>query len=121
MTMTFEKLKILYKNRENKKENWIEFSGRCGNCQKDVTVRIYSWVEGCEIIGGALYEDEGEHYFKCNTCFDLNPALTNFKPCEVYARVVGYLRPVNQFNPGKQQEFKERVNFKIPEDLDSKI
>jgi ribonucleoside-triphosphate reductase len=29
--------------------------------------------------------------------------------CEVYSRVVGYLRPVTQWNPGKQSEFEDRV------------
>jgi len=48
---------------------------------------------------------EGEH-FNCPKC-------TIEQPCEVYTRIVGYLRPVNQFNPGKQQEFKERKEFKI--------
>ena len=33
--------------------------------------------------------------------------------CEVYSRVVGYLRPISQWNDGKQAEFKERKNFKI--------
>ncbi|RUM88225.1 MAG: hypothetical protein DSZ24_04295 [Thermodesulfatator sp.] len=28
--------------------------------------------------------------------------------CEVYSRVVGYFRPVAQWNDGKRQEFKER-------------
>ena len=32
-------------------------------------------------------------------------------PCEVYSRVVGYLRPVSQWNEGKQEEFEERVMF----------
>jgi ribonucleoside-triphosphate reductase len=27
--------------------------------------------------------------------------------------VVGYLRPIQQWNTGKQQEFKERKEFKI--------
>jgi ribonucleoside-triphosphate reductase len=31
--------------------------------------------------------------------------------CEVYSRVVGYLRPVNQWNPGKQQEFADRKTY----------
>ncbi|MBC7221642.1 ribonucleoside triphosphate reductase [Candidatus Bipolaricaulota bacterium] len=30
---------------------------------------------------------------------------------EVYSRVVGYLRPVEQWNAGKQEEFKDRVSF----------
>ena len=33
--------------------------------------------------------------------------------CEVYSRVVGYLRPISQYNAGKQQEVKERKMFKI--------
>ena len=48
---------------------------------------------------------EGEH-FECPKC-------TIKQPCEVYTRIVGYLRPVSQFNFGKQQEFKERKTFKI--------
>jgi len=35
--------------------------------------------------------------------------------CEVYSRVVGYLRPVNQWNKGKQQEFSDRKMFKTKE------
>ncbi len=31
--------------------------------------------------------------------------------CEVYSRVVGYLRPVNQWNNGKRQEFYDRKTF----------
>ena len=33
--------------------------------------------------------------------------------CEVYSRVTGYLRPVRQWNEGKQQEFKERKEFRL--------
>ncbi len=31
--------------------------------------------------------------------------------CEVYSRIVGYLRPVDQWNDGKQAEFEERKLF----------
>ena len=31
--------------------------------------------------------------------------------CEVYSRVVGYLRPVSQWHKGKKQEFKDRKVF----------
>ena len=31
--------------------------------------------------------------------------------CEVYSRVCGYLRPVTNWNDGKQAEFKDRVSF----------
>ena len=33
--------------------------------------------------------------------------------CEVYSRIVGYLRPVSQWNEGKAEEFKDRAIFKI--------
>ncbi|MFW5699129.1 MAG: ribonucleoside triphosphate reductase, partial [Planctomycetota bacterium] len=33
--------------------------------------------------------------------------------CEVYARVVGYLRPVEQWNEGKQEEFRLRSTARI--------
>ena len=33
--------------------------------------------------------------------------------CEVYSRIVGYLRPVSQWNPGKEAEFKKRKTYKI--------
>jgi len=33
--------------------------------------------------------------------------------CEVYSRVVGYIRPVTQWNPGKQSEFDDRKTFNI--------
>jgi ribonucleoside-triphosphate reductase (formate) len=39
---------------------------------------------------------------KCPTCDD---------DCEVYSRVVGYLRPVKQWNKGKQEEFSLRQEF----------
>jgi|GEM_PF-1433364 len=32
--------------------------------------------------------------------------------CEVWSRPVGYLRPVQHWNKGKQQEFKERKVYK---------
>ena len=31
--------------------------------------------------------------------------------CEVWSRSVGYLRPVEQWNEGKQQEFEDRQTF----------
>jgi len=43
------------------------------------------------------------------------PRCTIKQPCEVYSRIVGYYRPVQQWNLGKQQEFKQRKEFKIKE------
>jgi len=52
----------------------------------------------------------GEHQ-TCPTCHGQNKTT----PCEVYSRVVGYLRPVSQWNLGKQQEFKDRKMFNMME------
>jgi anaerobic ribonucleoside-triphosphate reductase len=34
-------------------------------------------------------------------------------PVEVYSRVAGYFRPVNQWNKGKQEEFRERKEYSL--------
>jgi len=34
-------------------------------------------------------------------------------PVEVYSRIVGYFRPVNQWNRGKQEEFRLRKEFRV--------
>ena len=36
-------------------------------------------------------------------------------PCEVYSRIVGYLRPIRNWNEGKQQEWAERKVYDVPE------
>lgn len=48
----------------------------------------------------------GEH-FTCPKCG---------ADCEVFSRVVGYIRPVKQWNEGKKTEFKKRKTFVIQED-----
>jgi anaerobic ribonucleoside-triphosphate reductase/intein/homing endonuclease len=52
----------------------------------------------------------GEHQF-CPTC----QAVKKTTECEIYSRVVGYIRPVNQWNKGKQQEFRDRTTFDLQE------
>jgi len=41
------------------------------------------------------------------------PKCTIEQKCEVYSRVVGYIRLVQQWHEGKQQEFKDRKTFKM--------
>ena len=41
--------------------------------------------------------------------------------CEVYSRVVGYLRPVDNWNEGKREEFKDRKLFNVSEHKDCEI
>lgn len=37
----------------------------------------------------------------------------NRTKCQVFSRVVGYIRPVNQWNEGKEEEFKDRKTFEV--------
>ena len=52
-------------------------------------------------------------YVVCHDC-----ETTLGRKCEVYSRVVGYLRPVDQWNKGKQEEFEKRATYKIGENID---
>jgi anaerobic ribonucleoside-triphosphate reductase len=52
----------------------------------------------------------GEHQY-CPTCHTEQKTTE----CEIYSRVVGYIRPVNQWNKGKQQEFRDRTTFDLRE------
>lgn len=49
--------------------------------------------EHCEEVNGVRLRDEER------------------QECERWTRVMGYYRPVDQFNIGKQQEFKDRQYF----------
>jgi ribonucleoside-triphosphate reductase len=51
----------------------------------------------------------GEH-FTCPTCG---------KRAEVYSRITGYYRPVQNWNDGKSQEYKERLEYDIPASMES--
>ena len=35
------------------------------------------------------------------------------KKMEIWSRPVGYLRPISNYNPGKQQEYNDRKKYKI--------
>ncbi|MDO9231291.1 MAG: ribonucleoside triphosphate reductase [bacterium] len=48
---------------------------------------------------------EGEH----KTC----PKCVIEQKCEVYSRIVGYIRPVEQWNAGKSEEYKDRKEFVV--------
>jgi hypothetical protein len=83
----------------------------CHDCGKEVKINGEAIENGVYLS----YEngDEKINVFKCNDCFTKNKALTNFQPCEVYSRVVGYIRPVQQWHKGKKQEYGDRTEFKV--------
>jgi ribonucleoside-triphosphate reductase (formate) len=77
----------------------------CHDCQKNLT-------------SGEPYMpyQEGKNKFsKCQACYEQDPVLRNFQKTEVYSRVVGYIRPVEQWNKGKQAEFSQRKEFIVSE------
>jgi len=88
----------------------MEPNQKCHDCHVPID------VANDEIKNGVLlsYKEGDKEYevFKCNRCYKENPRLTDYRPCEVYSRVCGYLRPVGQWNAGKQQEYKERKEYK---------
>ena len=75
-------------------------------------------LKGEKIINGhCLIYDLGDNkkktVFRCKKCYEKDQSLNNYREIEVFSRVVGYLRPISHYNPGKQQEYKERKNFKL--------
>lgn len=83
----------------------------CHDCGKELKINQNKEIEnGVKLV----YDKNGEkvEVFKCNDCYSKDKSLKNYQSCEVYSRIVGYLRPVQQWNEGKQEEFKERKEFK---------
>lgn len=88
-----------------------KFTGKCADCGVDVEVVVELKEDEIEITGGAVYQPvrhEEEYYGKCDGCFAKDRTLRDYQECEVFSRVVGYLRPVKQWNPGKQAEWGDR-------------
>ena len=93
-------------------ETSTENKNKCHDCGKNILINGESIENGVYLS----YDNNGEkiNIFKCNECFSKNKALANFQECEVYSRVVGYIRPVQQWHQGKKQEYGERKEFKMP-------
>jgi anaerobic ribonucleoside-triphosphate reductase len=53
-------------------------------------------------------KDTGKEYWVCHTCHK-----TLGRVCEVYSRIVGYLRPVSSWNVGKKSEFESRKTYEV--------
>ena len=83
--------------------------------------RIHSWKSAAETIKKVAWNSHLP-YFTLTPTFSICPThgYTNGEhkecplcsaKCEVYSRIVGYLRPVDQWNDGKQAEFTIRRTF----------
>lgn len=66
-----------------------------------------------------MNDEHSGHNVECidNTyvCHDCEKTLG--RACEVYSRVVGYLRPVSGWNRGKKEEFKMRKTYSMVKEL----
>ncbi|MCG6895366.1 MAG: anaerobic ribonucleoside-triphosphate reductase [Desulfobacteraceae bacterium] len=109
-TMTAERLHDLFDEHQDKEV--LAWPGVCHDCNCDVKVTATPQPDGIYINGGSVFEPEtGRFVLKCDTCYSRDPVLRNYQSCEVYSRVVGYLRPVGQWNDAKSAEFKDRKTF----------
>ncbi len=98
----------------------LTFKGVCCDCGRAVEIEVAFDDTAADsepaiaISGGAVYgrNSGGTYDLKCQQCFDRDPVLHN-TPCEVYSRVVGYLRPVDQWNNGKKAEFGMRREYSL--------
>jgi ribonucleoside-triphosphate reductase len=93
--------------------NNVEADKICHDCGKEILFNEDLIENGVYLN----YDNAGKtiSIYKCNDCFEKNKSLTNFQECEVYSRVVGYIRPVQQWHKGKKQEFGERKEFSMPD------
>lgn len=115
--MTLDDLKEL---AEGKSPAELVFEGECHDCKKEILVPVILREDDrVEMFGGAPYRvtmgDTGEKkiFLKCKECFKKNPTMTDYQHTEIYSRIVGYLRPLSQWNKGKKVEFELRKDFEI--------
>ena len=67
---------------------------------------------GMTQVSGGIYEDAEHNLVNINGEILVEAAKRS--RTEVYSRVVGYLRPVAQWNKGKKAEWADRVDFVLP-------
>ena len=63
----------------------------------------HDFYDEFEVDGQGKDKGEKVAIYKCKDC-----GMLSKNRCEVYSRVVGYIRPVNYWNKGKKEEYKER-------------
>ncbi len=56
---------------------------------------------------------ENSLYLLITMLVTMSPIQKPRQECIVYSRVVGWLTPVRNYNPGKASEYKDRKTFKV--------
>lgn len=82
----------------------------CWDCGKEIK-NIKIDEKNQKVTGAKFFEKNKNWYVKCLDCYAIDPVLRNFQDSECYSRVVGFLRPVQQWNKGKQAEWEQRKEF----------
>ncbi len=59
------------------------------------------------------YQTSSGDFYKCVDCYKEDSSLRDFQETEVYSRIVGYIRPVKQWNVGKTAEYADRKEFVV--------
>lgn len=86
----------------------------CEDCCKPFDINLERTSSNqIDITNGVIGNRAGQYLFKCPTCYALDKSFGT--PCDIYSRVVGFYRPVNGWNNAKQEEFKLRKEYKMPE------
>ncbi len=90
------------------------YEGVCHDCGCGVNLSCVKLPGGkTSSSGGAMYRTRDGMSFKCEECFSRQKTLKDHQECEVYSRVVGYLRPISQWNKGKLAEYDKREMLKF--------
>lgn len=76
---------------------------KCPKCGEGDVEEFFCDDEMSKKVGLGVGE-----YGACHVCHHV------FRKCEVWSRVVGYLRPTSDWNKGKQAEFPMRKTYEIP-------
>jgi len=89
----------MIENYVNMIEGKIEQGTRCVDCGKLIEIGNYD-----EETAPIRWKDGT---WRCGEC------ANKYLETECYKRIVGYLRPMANWNPGKLAEDKDKIDFKI--------
>jgi anaerobic ribonucleoside-triphosphate reductase len=74
---------------------------KCPKCEQELEEMELSQADAEKA------KEPAGRWYVCHNCRFASPA------CEIWSRVVGYLRPIQNWNKGKVAEFEERKEYKL--------
>ena len=106
--LTIKEFKIRFSDKNLQCNNTLEKKSKINKGEKQSQETIQKRV--CKLIGKKRVYKVIQ---KIKILREIRVCPTCNKECEVFTRVCGYLRPVQQFNIGKKLEYKDRKLYKI--------